>query len=261
MKPIGKKHVQVVNPRNGRKYSVEFLVVKGKGKPLLGLRASEQMQLISVVQQNIMAIQSEQPSQSKIPLTTESILKEYADVFRGEGKLEGDLHLEIDPNVPPVQLPTRKVPIAIKEKLKEETDHLDGLNIITPVNVPTSWISAIVITLKKYGNVRLCVDPKPLDQALKHNHYPLPTIKDVLPELSAAGLQPDPKKVKAIREMPAPTEKQSIQRLLGMNNYLQKFAETFRDHDSSKMTSSNGMSRFMVQPWKRQRRSYLRLQS
>ena len=106
MKPIGKKHVQVVNPRNGRKYSVEFLVVKGKGKPLLGLRASEQMQLISVVQQNIMAIQSEQPSQSKIPLTTESILKEYADVFRGEGKLEGDLHLEIDPNVPPVQLPT-----------------------------------------------------------------------------------------------------------------------------------------------------------
>lgn len=48
-KPIGKKRVQVVNPRNGRKYSVEFVVVKGKGKPLLGLRASEQMQLTSVV--------------------------------------------------------------------------------------------------------------------------------------------------------------------------------------------------------------------
>ena len=350
-KPIGKKRVQVVNPRNGRKYSVEFVVVKGKGKPLLGLRASEQMQLISVVRQNIMAIQSEEPSQSKTPLTTESILKEYADVFRGEGKLEGDLHLEIDPNVPPVQLPTRKVPIAIKEKLKEEMDRLEGLNIITPVNVPTSWISATVVTLKKNGNVRLCVDPKPLNQALKRNHYPLPTIEDVLPELSNArcftvldakngfwhvsldeessyattfgtpwgryrwlrmpfgispapeefqrrldqalaglngckaiaddilvfgcganddeavkdhdenliallqrcrekgvklnrgklqlrrkevaymghvlsadGLQPDPEKVKAIREMPAPTDKQSIQRLLGMTNYLQKFA-------------------------------------
>ena len=185
-KPIGKKRVQVVNPRNGRKYSVEFVVVKGKGKPLLGLRASEQMQLISVVRQNIMAIQSEEPSQSKTPLTTESILKEYADVFRGEGKLEGDLHLEIDPNMPPVQLPTRKVPIAIKEKLKEEIDRLEGLNIITPVNVPTSWISATVVTLKKNGNVRLCVDPKPLNQALKRNHYPLPTIEDVLPELSNA---------------------------------------------------------------------------
>ena len=97
-KPIGKKRVQVVNPRNGRKYSVEFVVAQGKGKPLLGLRASEQMQLISVVRQNIMAIQSEEPLQSKTPLIAESILKEHADVFRREGKLEGDLHLEIYPN-------------------------------------------------------------------------------------------------------------------------------------------------------------------
>ena len=42
--------------------------------------------------------------------------------------------------------------------------------------------------------------------------------------LTAEGLQPDPEKVKAIKEMPTPTDKQSIQRLLGMTNYLQKFA-------------------------------------
>ena len=65
-------------------------------------------------------------------------------------------------------------------------DHLEGLNIMTPVNVPISWISATVVTLKKYGNVRLCVDLKPLNQALKRNHYPLPTIEDVLPVLSNA---------------------------------------------------------------------------
>ena len=63
-KPIGKKHTEVVNPRNGRKYSVEFVVVKGKGQLLLGLGLSEQMQLISVVQQNIRASQLEEPSQS-----------------------------------------------------------------------------------------------------------------------------------------------------------------------------------------------------
>ena len=76
------------------------------------------------------------------------ILKEYADVFKEEGKLEGVLHLEIDPNIPPVQLPTRKVTIIIKEELKEEMDQLEGINISTPVNVPTSWISATVVTLK-----------------------------------------------------------------------------------------------------------------
>ena len=48
-------------------------------------------------------------------------------------------------------------------------DRLEGLNIITPVNVLTSWISATVATLKKYGNVLLCVDLKPLNEALKCN--------------------------------------------------------------------------------------------
>ena len=78
------------------------------------------MQLISVVRQNITTIPLEEPSQSKTPLTTESVLKECPDVFRAEGKLEGDLHPEIDAKVPPGQLPTKKVPIAIKEKLKEK---------------------------------------------------------------------------------------------------------------------------------------------
>ena len=33
---------------------------------------------------------------------------------------------------------------------------------------------------------QLCIDPKPLSQALKRNHYPLPTIEDILCELSQA---------------------------------------------------------------------------
>ena len=189
-KPLGKKRVRVVNPKNGKKYSVEFVVVKGKCKPLLGLRASEQMNLISVINENILTVQTQASLQdtaiASYTLTKECILKEFADVFDGDGKLEGDLHLEIDPTVPPVQLPTRKVPIAIKEKLREELDRLETRNIVTPVTVPTAWISATVVTMKKNGNIRLCVDPKPLNLALKRNHYPLPTIEDVLPDLSNA---------------------------------------------------------------------------
>lgn len=44
-KPIGKKGTQVMNPRNGRKYSVEFVVVKGKGKPQLGLEPASKCNL------------------------------------------------------------------------------------------------------------------------------------------------------------------------------------------------------------------------
>ena len=41
--------------------------------------------------------------------------------------------------------------------------------------------------------------------------------------LSADGLKPDVEKVKAVREMPVPSDKQCVQRFLGMMNYLQKF--------------------------------------
>ena len=42
--------------------------------------------------------------------------------------------------------------------------------------------------------------------------------------LSANWLKPDPEKVKAIQDIPAPTDKQSVQHLIGMTNCLQKFA-------------------------------------
>ena len=85
-----------------------------------------------------------------------------------------------------VQLPTRRVPVALKEPLKQELDRLSNIGVIQRVDTPTEWISAIVVTTKKNGKVGLCIDPKPLNQALHRNHYPLPTIDDVLPLLSKA---------------------------------------------------------------------------
>jgi hypothetical protein len=97
-------------------------------------------------------------------MTKKQIEERFNNVFNGEGKLEGNLHLEIDPNVKPIQLPVRKVPVAVKEKLKVEFDRLSDLEIITPVQVPTEWISAMVVVMKPYGRIRLCIDTKPLDK-------------------------------------------------------------------------------------------------
>ena len=42
-------------------------------------------------------------------------------------------------------------------------------------------------------------------------------------KLTPEGIHPDPEKVKVSREMPAPTDKKAVERLLGTINYLAKF--------------------------------------
>ena len=42
--------------------------------------------------------------------------------------------------------------------------------------------------------------------------------------ISDEGLDPDPAKIQGVQEMPTPQNKQDVKRLLGMVNYLQKFA-------------------------------------
>ena len=58
--------------------------------------------------------------------------------------------------------------------------------VITPVTEPTEWCSQISTQTKKNGQLRVCIDPRPLNEALRRERYPLPTIEDVLPELSHA---------------------------------------------------------------------------
>ncbi len=115
----------------------------------------------------------------------EDILKRYTDVFDGLGCLPGEYHLEIDKTIPPVKNQPRRVAVAIKEELKLKLNDLEERQIIAKVSEPTEWISSMVI-VKKPGKMRLCIDPKPLNTALKRPHYMLPTVDDVLPKLTKA---------------------------------------------------------------------------
>jgi len=59
------------------------------------------------------------------------------------------------------------------------------MQVVKKVTEPTDWISSEVVVWK--GNkLRLCIDPKDLNKALKRSHYPIPTIEEILPELTKA---------------------------------------------------------------------------
>lgn len=117
-------------------------------------------------------------------LTLDQVEEKFGDVFKGQGCMEGRLHLEIDKTVTPVINPPRRVPFALKEKLKSELDRLWELVRIRKVKEPTNWVSSLVVIEKPNGKLRICIDPVHLNKALKRSHYPLPVIEDVLPELA-----------------------------------------------------------------------------
>ena len=99
------------------------------------------------------------------------------------GRLEGSVHLDIDRSVTPVKMSLRKLPVAVKDKVKTELDVLIKDGIISPMIEPSDWLSALLVTMKPDGRIRLCIDPKPLNKATKRSHYPLPMIEDFTPEL------------------------------------------------------------------------------
>lgn len=96
-------------------------------------------------------------------MTLHDIKSSYKDVFESLGFLGPELHLEIDESAKPVQLPPLEI-----------------------VEAPTEWVSSIVVAPKPNGKIRLCLDPRPLNQALRRCHHPLPNIEDINPELADA---------------------------------------------------------------------------
>ena len=192
LKPVGKCRVQLTNPRNEKKYKAEFIVVRDNDASinLIGSRAAQQMQLILVNHENLLSEANEAvhavQTPSEFGLTEEEIRTKYADVFQGLGELREPLHLKVNETTRPVQIPPRRIPEALRKPLQEHLAELEQQGVIEKVVQATDWVSAIVVNKKSNGKIRLCLDPQPLNKALKRCHYPIPTIEDGLPDLANA---------------------------------------------------------------------------
>ena len=57
--------------------------------------------------------------------------------------------------------------------------------ILKEVNEPKNWVSSFV-AVKKPGKLRICIDPKDQNKALKRNHYYVKALDDILPNLAKA---------------------------------------------------------------------------
>ena len=119
---------------------------------------------------------------------TRNLLKEYADLFLGIGKMKGvkvDLH--VDPAITPVAQAHRRIPFSVRPKLEAEWEKIEADNIIERVEKPTSWASPVVITPKRSSNeIRLNVDMREANKAIPRTYTVMPTLDDIIKELNGA---------------------------------------------------------------------------
>ena len=161
-------------------------------RPLLGRKACIGMKLVSYIDND--ELNKPETGDAPVysvgvpgPLTTQQLIQQYPAVFGdGVGRLEGQYHIRLDESITPVQHSPRRVPVPLREVLQHTLADLTQQGIIAPVQRPTPWISSMVIVRKKNGTLRICLDPKDLNRAIRREHYPLPTIEDVATRLHGA---------------------------------------------------------------------------
>lgn len=155
---------------------MSFVVVPKDVQALLGCQACERLNLVK----RVFVIEQTKDS------VYEDIMKDYSDLFQGLGCLPGEHTIRVDKTVPPVIHPCRKVPFALLKPLKEELDRMEKMDVIKRIDEPTEWVSSLVVVDKKNGKLRVCLDPRDLNRAIKREHFRLPTREDIMSQFANA---------------------------------------------------------------------------
>ena len=183
-----------------RKYAVAtFYVAEGDSGCLLSSATAQDLSLIKF---NLCAVQSTKPKTEKgesFPSPNNSPaaknvnsipeIAESSKLFEGIGKLKNyQLRLDIDETVKPVAQNQRRIPYHLRKQVKKELKNLQDLDIIekVPDDVATPFVSPIVVVPKKNGSIRICVDMRCANKAIKRVRHNIPTVDDITMQLNGA---------------------------------------------------------------------------
>ena len=179
LEPIGEVTLETLNPKTGTTHVVTFTVVPNSLSCLLGIETLKKLGFITLNEQKYVA-----------KIDSNSALGNPEDSTSSHSTLGdlGEAHLHLDTAKTPKQLPCRRIPFALQAKVKRQIAELVERGVLTPETEPTEWVSQMALAEKANGDIRICIDPAPLNEALMREHYKLPTLDDVLGQLNGARL-------------------------------------------------------------------------
>ena len=112
---------------------------------------------------------------------------EFPQLFKGLGKPNHPYSIKLRPDaIPFSQCVVRRVAIPLMQPVKEELEWMERLGVIARVEQPTDWCAGMVVVPKPNGKVRICVDLTKLNESVRRERHPLPSVYQVLAQLSGA---------------------------------------------------------------------------
>ena len=139
-------------------------------------------------------------SVTDLPLTQDKVESTYADVFQGLGKFPGEPYkLRLKPDAVPAKHRPRRVPVHLQDAFHEEIERLVKIDVLEKVTEPTEWVNSFVIVEKVIDSsnahspnhvikksIRLCIDPKDLNEALEREPYYSRSIDELISMFAGA---------------------------------------------------------------------------
>ena len=80
------------------------------------------------------------------------------------------------------------MPYDLHNKLSQKLKELEELDIIEKIIGPTHWVSRVIAVPKSDGDIRLCVDMRRANLAVKRERHPIPTIEELLQEMNQSKI-------------------------------------------------------------------------
>ncbi|XP_052242487.1 uncharacterized protein K02A2.6-like [Dreissena polymorpha] len=117
----------------------------------------------------------------------EELLRDFPDLVKTTEILPAEYRIKLIENAEGVIHAPRRIAASLKPRVVEKLHEMKENGYITPVHQPTEWVSSMVVSLKK-DNIRICIDPKDLNKAIKREHHPMKNVDDVVSNIPNAKL-------------------------------------------------------------------------
>ena len=162
----------------------KFFVADVTGPAILGLSACTSLKIITIHEMhNDTSTSTHRPT----PIRSVNDLKQqYPEQFDAIGSFRGKAKLHLRDDAEPTIDAPRKCSVHLKDKIKAELDSMEKQGVIRKVEYYTDWCSSMTTTVKKDGSIRICLDPRRLNNALKRCPHKVPTLEEIQPIFAGA---------------------------------------------------------------------------